>query len=108
MERPLELVRQDLRNGYITLEQANRYYGLDNRSKEGKWPVSAGGAGIEDEAFTSVFRWGQEWTGTRVVGNKHALLYNNKVLGWAFPLGSDQVKKVWATPQRPIGQGLIR
>jgi N-methylhydantoinase B len=36
MERPLELVRQDLRNGYITLEQANRYYGLDNRSKEGK------------------------------------------------------------------------
>ena len=36
MERPLELVEQDLRNGYITLEQANRFYGLDERSKEGK------------------------------------------------------------------------
>jgi hypothetical protein len=35
MERPLELVRQDLRNGYITLEQANRFYGLDKRSKSG-------------------------------------------------------------------------
>jgi N-methylhydantoinase B len=33
MERPLELVEQDLRNGYITLEQANRFYGLDKRSK---------------------------------------------------------------------------
>jgi N-methylhydantoinase B/oxoprolinase/acetone carboxylase alpha subunit len=32
MERPLELVRQDLKNGYITLEQANKYYGLDKRS----------------------------------------------------------------------------
>ena len=32
MERPLELVYQDLKNGYITLEQANRYYGLDKRS----------------------------------------------------------------------------
>jgi N-methylhydantoinase B len=32
MERPLELVKQDLKNGYITLEQANRYYGLDKRS----------------------------------------------------------------------------
>jgi N-methylhydantoinase B len=31
-ERPLELVREDLKNGYITLEQANRYYGLDKRS----------------------------------------------------------------------------
>ena len=31
MERPLELVKQDLKNGYITLEQANRYYGLDRR-----------------------------------------------------------------------------
>jgi N-methylhydantoinase B len=31
MERPLELVKQDLKNGYITLEQANRYYGLDKR-----------------------------------------------------------------------------
>ena len=35
LERPLELVEQDL-NGYITLEQANRYYGLDKRSKESK------------------------------------------------------------------------
>ncbi len=35
MERPLELVKQDLKNGYITLEQANRYYGLDKRSKSG-------------------------------------------------------------------------
>lgn len=33
MERPTELVQQDLKNGYITLEQANRYYGLDKRSK---------------------------------------------------------------------------
>jgi N-methylhydantoinase B len=33
MERPLELVKQDLKNGYITLEQANQYYGLDKRSK---------------------------------------------------------------------------
>jgi len=31
LERPLELVEQDLKNGYITLEQANRYYGLDKR-----------------------------------------------------------------------------
>jgi N-methylhydantoinase B len=31
LKRPLELVEQDLRNGYITLEQANRYYGLDKR-----------------------------------------------------------------------------
>jgi N-methylhydantoinase B len=35
MERPLELVKEDLRNGYITLEQANKYYGLDKRSKSG-------------------------------------------------------------------------
>jgi N-methylhydantoinase B len=35
MERPLELVKQDLKNGYITLEQANKYYGLDKRSKSG-------------------------------------------------------------------------
>ncbi|MFQ5595415.1 MAG: hydantoinase B/oxoprolinase family protein [Anaerolineae bacterium] len=31
MERPLELVKKDLKNGYITLEQANQYYGLDKR-----------------------------------------------------------------------------
>jgi N-methylhydantoinase B len=31
MRRPLELVKEDLKNGYITLEQANRYYGLDKR-----------------------------------------------------------------------------
>ncbi len=36
MERPLELVKQDLKNGYITLEQAKRYYGLDERSGEGE------------------------------------------------------------------------
>ncbi|MFB0535612.1 MAG: hypothetical protein ACETWR_11585 [Anaerolineae bacterium] len=35
MERPLELVKQDLKNGYITLEQANRYYGLDKRGTSG-------------------------------------------------------------------------
>jgi hypothetical protein len=29
-------VRQDLKNSYITLEQANRYYGLDKRSKSGR------------------------------------------------------------------------
>jgi N-methylhydantoinase B len=34
MERPLELVKEDLKNGYITEEQANRYYELDKRSKE--------------------------------------------------------------------------
>jgi len=32
LERPLELVKQDLKDGYITLEQANRYYGLDKRT----------------------------------------------------------------------------
>ena len=32
MQRPLELVKEDLKNGYITEEQANRYYGLDKRS----------------------------------------------------------------------------
>lgn len=31
MQRSLELVREDLKNGYITEEQANRYYGLDKR-----------------------------------------------------------------------------
>jgi N-methylhydantoinase B len=31
MERPLELVEQDLKNGYITLEQAKRYFGWDRR-----------------------------------------------------------------------------
>jgi N-methylhydantoinase B len=32
MKRSQELVREDLKNGYITLEQANRFYGLDKRS----------------------------------------------------------------------------
>jgi N-methylhydantoinase B len=36
MERPLELVKQDLKKGCITLEQANEYYGLDKRSKAGE------------------------------------------------------------------------
>ena len=35
MERPLELVNQDLKDGYITLEQANRDFGLDKRSTSG-------------------------------------------------------------------------
>ncbi len=33
MQRPLNLVKEDLKNGYITEEQANRYYGLDVRSQ---------------------------------------------------------------------------
>ena len=33
MRRPLELVEQDLKNGYITLEQANRYFGLAERKR---------------------------------------------------------------------------
>lgn len=32
MKRPVELVKEDLKNGYITLDQANRYYGLDKRA----------------------------------------------------------------------------
>ena len=32
MQRDLELVKEDLKNGYITLDQANRYYGLDKRT----------------------------------------------------------------------------
>jgi N-methylhydantoinase B len=31
LERPVELVREDVKNGYITLEQANKQYGLDKR-----------------------------------------------------------------------------
>jgi N-methylhydantoinase B len=31
MKRPLELVKEDLKNGYITQDQANRYYGLGKR-----------------------------------------------------------------------------
>jgi N-methylhydantoinase B len=33
MKRPLELVKEDVKNGYITHEQANRFYGLDKRSQ---------------------------------------------------------------------------
>jgi N-methylhydantoinase B len=33
LQRPVELVEQDLKNGYITLEQANRLYGLKERKK---------------------------------------------------------------------------
>jgi N-methylhydantoinase B len=32
MKRDLKLVKQDLENGYITEEQANRYYGLNQRA----------------------------------------------------------------------------
>ncbi len=32
MERPVELVKRDLKDGYITLEQANKYYGLNRRA----------------------------------------------------------------------------
>ncbi len=35
MKRPLDLVKKDLKNGYITTEQANTYYGLDKRSAAG-------------------------------------------------------------------------
>jgi N-methylhydantoinase B len=35
MQRDLELVKDDLKNGYITLDQANRYYGLDKRRSDG-------------------------------------------------------------------------
>jgi N-methylhydantoinase B len=35
MQRDLELVKEDLKNGYITLDQANRYYGLDKRRSDG-------------------------------------------------------------------------
>ncbi len=31
MRRPLDRVREDVKNGYVTLEQANQYYGLDKR-----------------------------------------------------------------------------
>jgi N-methylhydantoinase B len=33
LQRDLALVKEDLKNGYITPEQANRYYGLDERSE---------------------------------------------------------------------------
>ena len=33
LERDLALVKEDLKNGYITPEQANQYYGLDKRSQ---------------------------------------------------------------------------
>jgi N-methylhydantoinase B len=35
MQRDLELVKDDLKNGYITLDQANRYYGLSKRESGG-------------------------------------------------------------------------
>jgi N-methylhydantoinase B len=31
MRRPVKLVEEDLKNGYVTPDQANRYYGLDKR-----------------------------------------------------------------------------
>ncbi len=36
MQRPLEQVEEDLKNGYITLEQANRHYGLERRRRQQK------------------------------------------------------------------------
>jgi N-methylhydantoinase B len=35
LQRDLELVKDDLKNGYITLDQANRYYGLSKRGSSG-------------------------------------------------------------------------
>ena len=32
MQRDLELVKDDLKNGYLTEDQAKRYYGLDKRA----------------------------------------------------------------------------
>lgn len=32
MQRSLELVKEDLKNGFISLEQANRFYGLEKRT----------------------------------------------------------------------------
>jgi N-methylhydantoinase B len=34
MKRPLELVKQDVKNGYVTLEQARSSYGLDQREAD--------------------------------------------------------------------------
>jgi len=34
MQRSLELIKEDLKNGFITEEQANRYYGLDKRAAQ--------------------------------------------------------------------------
>ena len=34
LERPLDLVEKDVRNGYITREQANRYYKLEERAQK--------------------------------------------------------------------------
>jgi N-methylhydantoinase B len=31
LDRPLELIKEDLKNGYITQEQAVKYYHLDQR-----------------------------------------------------------------------------
>ena len=33
MKRDLELVKEDLKNGYISREQANKYYRLEERLK---------------------------------------------------------------------------
>jgi len=33
MERDIELIKDDLKNGYITEKQAKKYYGFDKRSK---------------------------------------------------------------------------
>jgi N-methylhydantoinase B len=33
LQRPLALVQQDLKNGYITLEQADRHFGLAERKR---------------------------------------------------------------------------
>jgi len=36
LKRDLQLVKEDLKNGYISQEQANRYYGLDKREANAK------------------------------------------------------------------------
>jgi N-methylhydantoinase B len=35
MQRSIDKVKDDVKNGYITLEQANRFYGLEKRAGQG-------------------------------------------------------------------------
>jgi len=34
LKRDIEIIKDDLKNEYITLEQANRYYDYENRLKQ--------------------------------------------------------------------------